>query len=261
MGLWESSSPRKRRWAWSEMVGGGVEIEGLEPYILGPEQLADKLITRIPLTQTFMLIEAGQWNNHVPLPSIHLDLPPLPEIKCDFLIGYSESAFNPVQRGAIDRLTDGQGRNHARPCSSLLFPFFCVEFESRHSELSTAEYKVAHAGAVVGRGLAELTRRTSGSGDLARDYKEIQFFSLVTHEDVAYMHVHWVHVHHPNEGEAEEPHFEKAVQEMYTLSLPEDQRRIDHDIVKILDWAQGERLEAIRRQLDGLRETGGDARK
>jgi hypothetical protein len=102
-----------------------------------------------------------QRTNFVPVPldpSIVANPLPLSKPKPDKAFGYSEEAFTQNQLATIDLLTN------ATPDKGLLFPFIDIEFKAlaKGGSHIIATNQAANAGAIVGHGLVELTRRASG---------------------------------------------------------------------------------------------------
>ena len=186
-----------------------------------------------------------QWTNFAPVPldpSILTNPLPLSKPKPDKAFGYSEEAFTRNQLATIDLLTN------ATPDKGLLFPFIDIEFKAlaKGGSHIIATNQAANAGAIVGHGLVELTRRASGLDNL--DYNEPQFFSLSMDHIYVQINMHWLNV----EDEQFRFHVERLSK--HFLDDANGLRTVQRAVKNILDWGRDKRLRKIRKLLDVYRD-------
>ena len=181
----------------------------------------------------------------------------------DLAYGIKEDAFSPRHKGILDALGCDLS-------SELYHVFFLVEAKSMNNPLGEAENRCCRGGAAMtynkrkldaaallpADGSQQLTPAGSNAqsstttlGIYPKADMDSFTFSLAVDPDHANLFVHW----------AEETAPQTTIWHMnrvegYDLRLPNDYRRLHHDVDNILDWGVGERLQGIRRQLEQIGE-------
>lgn len=176
----------------------------------------------------------------------------------DLAYGIKEDAFPPRDKKILDALG-------CEVSSELYHVFFLVEAKSMNNPLGEAENQCCRGGAAMTynkrifdaavTATAELPQQlTPASSDTASSTTSLNTypkadmdsftFSLAIDPDHANLFVHW----------AEETAPQTTIWHMnrlepYDFRLPNDYRRLHHDVDNILDWGVGERLQRIKRQL------------
>ncbi|KAI9767104.1 MAG: hypothetical protein M1840_005893 [Geoglossum simile] len=169
---------------------------------------------------------------------------PLSKPKPGNVFGFSDEAFSREELDTIRLLIN------ATPDGQAHFPFFDIEFKTiaKGGSHMTATNQAANAGAIVGHGLLELARRTSGLESI--DYNEPHFFSLTMDHELAKIHMHWISA--DTENGRLSFHMERM--SLYDLRTLDGLRAVQRAAKNILDWGQSKRLPQIRELLGAYRD-------
>ncbi|KAI9780331.1 MAG: hypothetical protein M1839_006754 [Geoglossum umbratile] len=192
---------------------------------------------------------SSQWTSFVPVlldPLFEKELP-LSKPRPDKVFGYSKKAFTKNQLGTALLLKDPLGWGYATLGNGLLLPFFNIKFKSQAKGGShvIALNQAANAGAIVGHGLVELTRRSVGLENL--DHDEPQLFSISMDHTTVHVNMHWLSAD-TQDGQL---NFQVETLSTHDLRRLDDLRAVQRTVKSIFDWGQGEWLQMICRQLDG----------
>ena len=217
-----------------------VECEGKDSV---RDYLASQLIPGVSVRPPGGCAKTGrQWSKCIHLPAEGQRVRRLSNPKLDGTFGYRQSAFAPKRLQAIQRFAVA-GKNYMEPISQIFFPFFNIAFKPM-GPLTTAENKVASAGAIVTEGILELMRRVGL--DLDFDLDEPRCFSLVMDARIAEMYTHGL-----GKAGAEGQFSHLATQlRQYDLRSRDDILSLRCAVENIYSWARGTRLAEILSLLD-----------